>query len=150
MQNFQEHADGCFWKFEKCLSWTNVYPKIKQHRAQSNLKKKKKKLPSSYHEKNALRKRLATKIMFSSNLFSCLFFCYWHGKYVLDTPWKVSKCGVISGQSFPIFGLNMEIYSVNLEIYSVFSPNIRKYGPEITPYLDTFHAVRIFLSVMFY
>ena len=24
---------------------------------------------------------------------------------------------------------------------SVFSPNIGKYGPEITPYLDTFHAV---------
>ena len=24
---------------------------------------------------------------------------------------------------------------------SVFSPNTGKYGPEITPYLDTFHAV---------
>ena len=24
---------------------------------------------------------------------------------------------------------------------SVFSPNARKYGPEKTPYLDTFHAV---------
>ena len=33
------------------------------------------------------------------------------------TAWKVSKCGVISG------------------------PNAGKYGPEMTPYLDTFHGV---------
>ena len=38
--------------------------------------------------------------------------------------WKVSKYGVISGTYFPVFGLNTG-----------------KYGPEITPYLDTFHAV---------
>ena len=43
------------------------------------------------------------------------------------------KYGVISGAYFPVFGLNTEIYSV--------SPNIGKCGPEITPYLDTFHAV---------
>ena len=36
----------------------------------------------------------------------------------------MSKYGVISGPYFPIFGLNTG-----------------KYGPEITPYLDTFHAV---------
>ena len=40
------------------------------------------------------------------------------------TGWKVSKYGVISGPYFPVFGLNTG-----------------KYGPEITPYLDTFHAV---------
>ena len=40
------------------------------------------------------------------------------------TAWKVSKYGVISGPYFPVFG-----------------PNTGKYGPEITPYLDTFHAV---------
>ena len=34
-----------------------------------------------------------------------------------NTAWKVSKYGVISG------------------------PNTGKYGPEITPYLDAFHAV---------
>ena len=28
--------------------------------------------------------------------------------------------------------------------FSVFSPNTGKYGPEITPYLDTFHAVILF------
>ena len=37
--------------------------------------------------------------------------------YMTITAWKVSKYGVISG------------------------PNTGKYGPEITPYLDTFHAV---------
>ena len=44
---------------------------------------------------------------------------------------------------FPALGLNMEIYGVNLRIQSesVFSPNAVKYGPEKTPYLDTFHAV---------
>ena len=36
------------------------------------------------------------------------------------TAWKVFKYGVISG------------------------PNTGKYGPEITPYLDTFHALRLF------
>ena len=43
------------------------------------------------------------------------------------------KYGVISGPYFPVFGLNTEIY--------IFSPNTGKYGPGITPYLDTFHAV---------
>ena len=45
-------------------------------------------------------------------------------KQVICTVWKVSKCGVISGPFFPVFGLNTG-----------------KYGPEITPYLDTFHVV---------
>ena len=36
----------------------------------------------------------------------------------------MSKCGVISGPYFPVFELNTG-----------------KYGPDITPYLDTFHAV---------
>ena len=52
-----------------------------------------------------------------------------------DTAWKVSKCGVISGSYFPSFGQNTGKY------LSIFSPNAEKYGPEITPYLDTFHAV---------
>ena len=42
------------------------------------------------------------------------------------TARKVSKYGVISGPYFPLFGLNTE-----------------KYGPEIIPYLDTFHAVMV-------
>ena len=36
----------------------------------------------------------------------------------------MSKYGVISGSYFPVF-----------------SPNTGKYGPEITPYLETFHPV---------
>ena len=37
---------------------------------------------------------------------------------------EVSKYGITSGPYFPVF-----------------SPNTGKYGREITPYLDTFHAV---------
>ena len=40
------------------------------------------------------------------------------------TAWKLSKCRVISGPYFPVF-----------------SANKGKYRPEITTYLDTFHAV---------
>ena len=50
----------------------------------------------------------------------------------------MSKYGVISGPNFPVFGLNTEIY--------LFSPITRKYGPEITPYLDTFHAMKAMLQ----
>ena len=42
----------------------------------------------------------------------------------VNTAWRVSKYRVISGPYFPAF-----------------SPDPGKYGPEITPYLDTFHAV---------
>ena len=31
----------------------------------------------------------------------------------------------------------------NTEYLSVFNPNTEKYGPEKTPYLDTFHAVLV-------
>ena len=44
--------------------------------------------------------------------------------FVRIIAWKASKYGVISGPYFPVF-----------------SPNTGKYEPEITPYLDTFHAV---------
>ena len=39
-------------------------------------------------------------------------------KYYSDAAWKLSKCGVIA------------------------VPNAGKYGPAITPYLDTLHPVR--------
>ena len=32
----------------------------------------------------------------------------------------------------------------DISYLSVFTPNTEKYGPEITPYLDTFHPVHIF------
>ena len=44
------------------------------------------------------------------------------------------KYGVISGPYFLVFRLNTEKISA-------FSPKTGKYRPEITPYLDTFHAV---------
>ena len=44
------------------------------------------------------------------------------------TAWKVSKYGVISGSYFPTANLKTG-----------------KYGPEIAPYLDTFHAVLLIL-----
>ena len=47
-------------------------------------------------------------------------------KTYLHTVWKVSKYGVISGPYLPVFGLNTG-----------------KYRPEITLYLDNFHAVAI-------
>ena len=50
----------------------------------------------------------------------------------------MSKYGDFSGPYFLVFGLNTEIYCVNV---SVFSPNAGKYGPEKTPYLDTFRKV---------
>ena len=55
------------------------------------------------------------------------------------TAWKVSKDGDFSGPYFPAFRLNTERYFVSLRIQS----ECGKYGPEKTPYLDTFHAVTI-------
>ena len=51
---------------------------------------------------------------------------------------EVPKYGVISGSYFPAFGLNTERYFVYFH-----SPNMGKYGPETTPYLDTFQAVAV-------
>ena len=48
---------------------------------------------------------------------------FYHGSMILITTWNVSKYRVISGPYFPVFGLNAG-----------------KYGPEVTPYLHTFHA----------
>ena len=59
----------------------------------------------------------------------------------------MSKYGVISGPYFPVFGLYMDfIFRLYL---SVISPNTGKYGPEITPYLNTFHAVLISIWLFF-
>ena len=63
----------------------------------------------------------------------------------------MSKYGVVSGPYFPAFGLNTERYYFpafglntvrDTSYLSVLSPNAGKYEPEITPYLDTFHAVQ--------
>ena len=61
-------------------------------------------------------------------------FCNW------PTVQKLAKYGNISDPYFPTFGLNKYL--------SIFSPNAGKYGPEITPYFDTFHAVTAFWFVI--
>ena len=53
------------------------------------------------------------------------------------TAWKVCKCGVFSGRIFP----RSDWIRRDTEYLYVLSPNAGKYGPEKTPYLDTFHAV---------
>ena len=55
-------------------------------------------------------------------------------KYIY-IAWKVSKYGFFSGPYSLVFGFTPKI--------SVFSPNTGKYGLEKTPYLDTFHTVRL-------
>ena len=49
----------------------------------------------------------------------------------------MSKYGVLSGPYFAAVGLNTERYEVSLHIQY----ECGKYGPEKTPYLDTFYAV---------
>ena len=44
----------------------------------------------------------------------------------VNTEWNVFKYGAFPGPYFPVFGLNTG-----------------KYGPEKTPYLGTFHTVKI-------
>ena len=51
----------------------------------------------------------------------------------INTVWNVSKYGVFSGPHFP--------HSDWIRRDFVFSPNAGKFGPEKTPYLDTFHVV---------
>ena len=55
---------------------------------------------------------------------------------------KSVQIRIFSGPYFSAFGLNREIYYVNLSIQFKY----RKYGPEKTPYLDTFHAVICFVT----
>ena len=50
----------------------------------------------------------------------------------------MSKYGVFSGPYFPAYRLSTEIFFVNLRIQS----ECEKYGPEKTPHLDTFHALK--------
>ena len=57
-----------------------------------------------------------------TSYFKVMEMCVW--VYKTESMREVSKYGAFSGPYFPVFGLNTE-----------------KYGPEKTPYLDTFHAV---------
>ena len=41
---------------------------------------------------------------------------------------------------------SVQIRSYFWSVIPVFTPNTEKYGPEITPYLDSFHAVLVFIA----
>ena len=61
------------------------------------------------------------------------------GLFIYFTAYKVSKYDVSSGPYFPVFELNTQIYEIN-------SVRIQeKTNQKKTPYLDTFHAVFIYL-----
>ena len=46
---------------------------------------------------------------------------------------------------------NVELRILRIQYISVFSLNIGKYGPEITPYLGTFHAVVVqLIAILFH
>ena len=55
------------------------------------------------------------------------------------------KTSSMETQLIPFQANHCVVKSVQIRSYfwSVFSPNTGKYGPEITPYLDAFHAVNV-------
>ena len=64
------------------------------------------------------------------------------------------KINSISGISQTIYQNDYVIYfyleiSLSTDL-SALSPNAGKYGPEITPYLDTFHAVNIVINSTYF
>ena len=58
-------------------------------------------------------------------------------KYEKHTAWKISKYGVFLARIFP----HSDWIRRGTQYLSIFSPNLGKYGPEKTPYSETFHAV---------
>ena len=59
--------------------------------------------------------------------------------WIIDTAWKVSnQIRCFFWFAFSVF----DWIRRDTPYLSVFSPNAGKYGPEKTPYLDTFHAVK--------
>ena len=61
-------------------------------------------------------------------------------KFISSYCEKSAHIQSFSGPCYLTLGLNTERYG-DTEYLSVFSSNAGKYGPEKTPYLDTFHAV---------
>ena len=61
---------------------------------------------------------------------------------------KRARIQSYSGPHFPAFEMNTERYEIlRTSHLSVINPNAGKFGPEITPYLETFHAVLSLLSI---
>ena len=61
-----------------------------------------------------------------------------------STVWNVSKYRAFSGPWFP----HSDWIPRDTKYLSVFSPNAGKYGPEKTPYLETFHTVLLTDTVL--
>ena len=59
--------------------------------------------------------------IYSVGFFCTRIFAMYTKVTKLDTAWKVSKYGVISGPYFPVYGLNTEIYRVSLRIQSEYT-----------------------------
>ena len=55
--------------------------------------------------------------------------------------WIFKNEGIIIWYFKAIGMMPSRILNLSLKYLSVFSPNAKKYGPEKTPYLDTFYAV---------
>ena len=97
--------------------------------------------------------------LFIYHLF-LLFLCFYFGRKIVKTPF------VLILENYKMVSLkflwpghlkriaeasnhcvkSVQIRNFFWSIFSIFSRNARKYGPEKTPYLDTFHAVNIFSS----
>ena len=61
--------------------------------------------------------------------------------------WKIR--GVSFSFTFIIIARKISKYGVfSVPYFPVFSPNTGKYGPEKTPYLDTFYTVKMILTVL--
>ena len=80
-----------------------------------------------------------------------IFWCYlhffvfvqnWNFKNFKGTRTLCEKCPNKEKFLVRIF-LYLDLVQTDTPYLSVFSPNTGKYGPEITRYLDTFHAVRL-------
>ena len=87
---------------------------------------------------------LNLKALFVLKLLKIFVLTFWPSRknpliIKISTVWKVSKNRIFSGPYFPVFRLNMDIYSVNLCIQFKY----RKIPTQKTPYLDTFHAVKV-------
>ena len=82
------------------------------------------KISCKFHDKNFLRYRFLKKPSAGRVKRHELFDTISQTNLETSTAWNVSTCGVFPSLYFPVF-----------------SPNTGKYGPEKTPYLDTFHVV---------
>ena len=66
-------------------------------------------------------------------------------EFIMTVWLQVPKYRFLPGPYFPVFGVNTEIYGVNLRIQTEYG-KVRTRNP---PYLNTFHAVQLHISLMF-